>query len=124
MTPLQGGVVNNANDSVLVLLTHKFNHAALEKAGRSVLHYAALFADMAMLRRLGRARMRGLDPRLRDQQGHTAAELAHQRVEGQRVETKEAPMTELELVDWETAFAELLFSVSVACGPNEFGEHD
>lgn len=113
MTTLQGGVGNNANNSVSVLLTRNFDHAALDKAGRSVLHYAALFADVPMLRLLAGARMRGLNPRLRDQHGHTAAELAHQRIEGQRMETEESPMTELEVLDWETAFAELLSSVSV-----------
>jgi hypothetical protein len=43
--------------------------------------------------------VRGLDPRLRDQPGHTAAELARQRMEGQRAETQEAPMTEHVVVD-------------------------
>lgn len=113
LTPLLGGVFHNAKDSVSVLLTYTFNHSTLDKAGRSVLHYAALFADVAMLRILTRARLCGLDPRLRDQQNYTAAELASERIERQRVETKETLMTELEIVDWETAFAELLLSVSV-----------
>lgn len=112
MTLLQAGVVNKANGSISVLLTQKFDHAALDKAGQSVLHYAALFAEVPMLRLLARAHMRGLDPQLRDQQGHTAAELAHQRIVVQRVEAREAPMMELEVVDWETAFTELLLSVS------------
>lgn len=110
-TPLQGGVNNNAHNSVSVLLAHKFDHAALDKAGRSVLHYAALFADVPMLKLLARARMRGLDPTRRDKQGQTASELAHQR---RSAETKKAPVMELEVIDWETAFAELLLSVSVS----------
>ncbi|OQV00430.1 Ankyrin repeat-containing protein [Cladophialophora immunda] len=112
-TPLQGGVTNNSHDSVSELLTHKFDTGALDKAGRSVLHYAALFADVPMLRLLACARMYGLDPTVRDKQGHMAAELAHQRIEGQRAEMNEARMTQDELVNWEIAFAELLLSVTV-----------
>lgn len=112
MTPLQVGIVNNAYDSVSELLTRRFNHAALDKTGMSVLHYAALFADVPMLSLLTRARMGGLNLGLRDEQGHTATELARQRTERQRaeMETKEA---ELEPIYWETAFAELLASVNM-----------
>ncbi|KAI4220300.1 MAG: hypothetical protein L6R36_007712 [Xanthoria steineri] len=108
-----GGVLNNAKESVSVLLTYSFNHAAPDRAGRSVLHYAALFADVPMLRTLARACLCDLDVSLRDQQNHTAAELARERIEKQRMETKETLMTELEITDWETAFAELLLSVSM-----------
>lgn len=113
LTPLLGGVFQNATNSVSVLLNYTFNHGALDRAGRSVLHYAALFADVPMLRILARARLCDLDFRLRDQQNCTAAELAHKRIERLRVESKETSVTELEIVDWETAFAELLLSVSV-----------
>ncbi|KAL8674118.1 MAG: hypothetical protein Q9168_001455 [Polycauliona sp. 1 TL-2023] len=113
LTPLLGGVLHNAKDSVSVLLTYIFNQAALDGARRSVLHYAALFADVPMLRILARACLCGLDISLRDERNCTAAELARERIEKQRTDTKETRITELEITDWETAFAELLLSVSI-----------
>ena len=112
-TPLQGGIVSNAVNAVSVLVTQKLDHAVLDNEGRSTLHYAALYANVPMLRILARAQLHGIDPRLKDKQGHTAAELAHRRIEETKTGTEETSMTAAEVLDFNTAFQELLFSVSV-----------
>jgi len=75
-TPLCSAVSENSKDSATVLLRAGADVTIRTEAGNSILHLAANMGDVAMLKLLTKARMRGLDVEARISDGQTPADKA------------------------------------------------
>ena len=96
-TPLIVAVQANAHGSIPILLAHGASLIRYTRSGRSVLHQAADYSDEDTLRLLTSVRIRGIDIKHKDGDGHTAWDLARKR-------TDVKP-------EWRAAFADLIASV-------------
>jgi ankyrin repeat protein len=73
-TPLTKAVYHNAYDNIQTLITHGAKYDKIDKEGDSILHIAAICADVKTTAILTAAKLRGLDTNLRNEWGYTPME--------------------------------------------------
>ena len=79
-TPLHEGIRFNSHEALTVLLeSSPVDHSLRDKRKRTILHWAAEFADIETLNILCHERLHGLNPEDQDQEHLTAIEVAENR---------------------------------------------
>ena len=107
-TSLQQGVRCNSHEALAVLLEVEVYHAARDKQKRTVLHWAAEFADLETLGLLRYARLYGVNADDECEDGLTAIDVAEKRRDE---EIQRGPGHNTVLSEWITAFSDLLESL-------------
>ncbi len=107
-TPLHEGIRYNSHEALATLLETNVDHSLRDKRNRSVLHWAAEFADLETLKILRYERLQGLNVEDQCEEQLTAIEIAENR-------RKEEEARGLAMLgsEWITAFSNLLESLMV-----------
>jgi len=79
-TPLFESIFHNSYEFLRLLLQEGANHTHVNKSGSTILHAAALEADLETIEILAASRPGGLDADFLDKNGKTALEISRQRV--------------------------------------------
>lgn len=105
-TPLHEGIRHNSHEALVVLLETNVDHTISDRRKRTVLHWAAEFADLKTLNILCHERIHGLSPEDQDEGKLTAIEVAENRREEEEARGHNTIGSE-----WLTAFSNLLESL-------------
>lgn len=107
-TTLLEGVRHNSHEALTLFLDEEVDHTLRDAKGRSVLHYAAQYADLKTLNILHRERLYGLNANDQDVDKLNPIDIVEKRQE----EDKARGLSIVDL-DWIATFTELLESLLV-----------
>ena len=107
-TSLHQGIRYNSHEALATLLKVDVNHAIQDKKKRTVLHWAAEFADLETLGLLRYEQPHGINADDQCENGFTAIDIAEKRRDK---ETARGPQHNTVLSEWITAFSDLLESL-------------
>jgi serine/threonine-protein phosphatase 6 regulatory ankyrin repeat subunit B len=79
-TPLFESIFHNSHEFLRLLLREGAKHTHVNKSGSTILHAAALEADLETIKILAASRPGGLDVDLLDKNGKTALEISRKRI--------------------------------------------
>ena len=105
-TALHEGIRHNSHEALTFLLDFEVDHTVRDAKDRTVLHYAAQYADLKTLKILHRERLFGLNPDDQDIDHITPVSIAESRQE----EEKARGLVMVDL-DWIASFTDLLESL-------------
>ena len=106
-TPLHEGIRFNSHDALIVLLNETdVDHSLQDRRKRTILHWAAEFADLKTLSILRWERLWGLSADDQDEGSLTAIEVAENRRKEEEARGRDTVSSE-----WITAFSDLLESL-------------
>lgn len=106
-TPFLQAVRFNSHEALEILLTTDVQHSLRDRKGRTVLHWAAEWADIRTLGLLRQARLRGVHIDDKTSDGLTAIDVAEQRRNEQSPKDKQTADS-----IWITAFGDFLESLT------------
>ena len=113
-TPLHEGIRFNSHEALTVLLeSSPVDHSIRDKRKRTILHWAAEYADIKTLNILRHERLHGLSPEDQDQEHLTAIEVA----ENRRNEDEARGGQGIIGSEWIAAFSDLLESLMAFSTP-------
>lgn len=106
-TPVYQSVRFNSHEALEILLNTNAQHSLRDRSGRSILHWAAEWADIRTLGVLRQARLRGVHVEDKRDDGLTAIDVAEQRREQKHPKDKQTADSM-----WITAFGDFLESLT------------
>lgn len=106
-TPFYQSVRFNSHEALEILLTTDIQHSLRDRSGRTVLHWAAKWADIRTLGLLRQARLRGVHVEDKRDDGLTAIDVAEQRREQKNPKDKHTADS-----IWIIAFGDFLESLT------------